>query len=173
MPRLYYYGSILLSDETLGRQQLPSRQKQNYQHAIVVITNKNFTTLDEKKEIPCTMIHFWTVGLTIAKTTIQIRTKHHNQNIYMIGEYKSSFGVLGDIKSLDGYHGSFGSTYKTLTLIKQKATSKWGHNKIPYTHGRQQSYNCTGFVDDMITWLMFDTWSPRIEQAHKRYKLTT
>ena len=60
---------------------------------------------------------------------------------------------------------------KSLEDIHIAAYNKWGSNKIPYAHQRNEGYNCVGFVDDIIAFAVTGERSQRIKQVHLKYKL--
>lgn len=172
-----FFANILLSNDfPMGRMKGPSRKKGDWYHSISVFTPKNFTQNNNPREfVPCTIIHFWAQNgspvLATIKTKISFIRRHKGQKLYKIHCYPGSFGVIGHIRTEKGYITGFGNTNKKIKDIIKIAFSKWGYGKIPYAHQRNESYNCVGFVDDILIWTKNDHWNKRIEKLHKKYGL--
>lgn len=171
-----FFANILLSHEfPSGRCSVHTRKKGNWYHSISVFTNKNILDLKIKSSLKCTIIHFFgnkgSPVLETSESTIMCLDEHKGSKIYRVSLWPSSCAVIGDVRTLKGYKPGYGKCNTPIENIIYAAYEKWGNEKIPYAHQRNESYNCVGFVDDILSWAQYQQWSERIELLHQKYGL--
>lgn len=172
-----FFANILLSNHfPMGRMNISTRKKKDWYHSISVFTSQDITKMSiGGKLIECTILQFYGKnGAPILKKSIAKIScvgEHKNHKLYNISCRLGSCAVIGDLRTLDGYTAGHGMTTKTIENITDAAFDKWGNGKIPYVHQRNESYNCVAFIDDILSWVKEDIWSPRIEKLHEKYGL--
>jgi hypothetical protein len=149
-----YFCNVLLSQNFPGRGKLCNRNKGDWYHSILLISDKSIRTLDQGEKIRCAIIHFLKGPLLVF------------QKIDLSCLKKDVFILMSS-------NGSEGYTEFSALQIYMMAQEKWGCQKIPYTHNYSQGYNCIGFTDDIIHKLKYGVWNPRIEQVHNKYNLVS
>ena len=172
---LHFANIILSSDFPMGRMKPATRKKGDWFHSISLFSETDFTKSSD--QIDCGVIHFHgergSPVLESLTTTIHRYGSHKGVDLYTIGAWKSAYGVVGDIRTLDGYENGYGATEAfTFYELVHHAFTKWGYSRIPYAHQRNESYNCVAFVDDIINVAKTGGWSPRIEKMHEKHRLT-
>lgn len=171
-----YFANILLTHEyPLGRQRPTSRKKADWFHSIAVFSENSISELEVGNRISCQIIHFFgSKGSPVLDTfnsTIYCHSIRYGKKIYELSGYGGSYGVIGIIRTIDGQIESDGKTDKSIDEIVKLAYKKWGYNRIPYAHQREESYNCVGFTDDILYFMKYNEWNPRIVQNHKKHGL--
>ena len=171
-----HFANILLTDDhPMGRMHGPTRKKGNWYHSISVFANTSIADLPLNKQISCTVIHFYGRRggpvLETFVTKIRCYKEHMGKKLYNVTAWKESVGVIGDIRTLDGYHSGNGECNTPIKKIVTDAFSKWGSDKIPYTHQREESYNCVAFVDDILEWASKGHWNDRIIARQEKHGL--
>ena len=177
MPTTQFFANILLSNHfPPGRMNVSTRKKGDWYHSISVFTTTDINTLSPGgRAINCTILHFY--GQNGAPVLEKITSKiscigtHKGKNLYKISAWPESCAVIGDVRTSDGYKNGYGKTSKSIKNITTAAFDKWGDNKIPYAHQRNESYNCVAFVDDILSWTEKDCWNERIKVMHEKYGL--
>jgi hypothetical protein len=154
----------------------PKRKKGDWFHSISVFSHTNINDLPVGGNmVNCTVIHFFGRKggpvLDMTNTTIRCVKKHIGKNLYTVAAWSDSVAVIGDIRTANGYEPGYGSTYVSINDIKSAAIGKWGDDKVPYAHQRNESYNCVAFVDDILVWAVKKRWNYRIESMHTKYGL--
>lgn len=176
MTTTYFANILLTEDHPMGRMMPPKRKKGDWFHSISVFTHKDINNLKVKsKAIPCTVIHFFGSNgspvLSVLETSIRCYKIHQGTKLYSVGVWNNSAAVIGDIRTMDGYKEGYGKSNLTIFEIVTAAVNKWGNEKIPYAHQKNESYNCVAFVDDILTWAATKKWNSRIEKMHEKYGL--
>ena len=171
-----HFANILLThDQLIGRMRGPTRKKGDWFHSISVFTKESVADIAVGKKIPCTVIHFYGVDgspvLDTLDTFIKCTRVHLGKKVYVVSSWSDDIGVIGEIRTLDGYKFGCGQCNNTINSIISAAFSKWGNNKIPYAHQKSESYNCVAFVDDIFEWCDSGNWNTRIESMHQKYGL--
>ena len=172
-----YFANILLSkDHPMGRSRGPKRNNAGWYHSISVFAYTSISDLPVGgKPVYCKVIHFYgESGGPVLKefdTDIQCVKKHMGENIYIVSGWDDSIGVIGDIRTLSGYQPGYGQCKTPIENIVNASIKKWGDQKIPYAHQRNESYNCVGFVDDILVWSAKGYWNNRIEAMHNKHGL--
>jgi hypothetical protein len=171
-----YFANILLSNDLLtGRMKGPTRKKGDWYHSVAVFSNKSIYDLDVGDNTLCWVVHFYgdtgSPVLSSFKSVIKCDKIHNNKKIYCLDAWKYSFGVIGDIRTENGYEQGYGVTSMSVDVIIFSACGKWGDNKIPYAHQKNESYNCVGFVDDILCWAKDMKWNKRVDDCHAKYGL--
>ena len=171
-----YFANILLTaDHPMGRSHCTTRKKADWFHSISIFSSTSIVDLPIGETTKCTVIHFHGHNggpvLETFETSIKCTKKHIGKKLYYIPEWSDSAAVIGDIKTLDGLHSGYGECNIPIKNIISTAFNKWGFDRIPYVHQRNESYNCVGFVDDILTWADKGYWNDRIESMHKKHGL--
>lgn len=172
-----HFANILLTDDhPMGRMNAPKRKKGDWYHSIGVFANKSIVGLPiGSKPIDCTVIHFFghrgSPVLSRLRTKIRCIKKHMGEKLYILSAWDTSVGVIGDIRTDNGYENGAGACDIPIQQIESTAFEKWGNEKIPYAHQRNESYNCVAFVDDILVWASTGRWNPRIIDMHAHHKL--
>lgn len=172
-----HFANILLSNDLLtGRMNVPTRKKGDWYHSVAVFCNKSiYDLIIDDGDVDCTVAHFYgNNGLPVFsffKTTIKCIGTHKSRKLYCLDAWKDSFAVIGDIRTEKGYEPGYGKTSMDIDIILCSAYGKWGDEQIPYAHQRNESYNCVGFVDDILCWVKDMKWNKRIEDCHAKYGL--
>ena len=171
-----HYANILLTDDhPIGRMNGPTRKKGDWYHSISVFSNTSIVDLTIGSKIPCTVIHFYgkkgSPVLSTFETYITCHREHRERKLYIVSAWSDSIGVIGDIRTMDGYNPGHGECNRTINNIIISAFKKWGYEQIPYTHQRNESYNCVGFVDDILVWANTGQWNERKEIMHNHHGL--
>lgn len=173
---MLFYANILLSNDCpLGKKHAHNRKKGDYFHSIAVFTNQNIKDMKIGETTNCFVIHFHGENghpvLDEHKTTVTYFKQHFKDKIYTFGSYEGSYGIIGDIKTKEGYEEGYGCILLTPKNISKLSFDKWGHGQIPYSHNRNESYNCVAFVDDILHRVKYGVWNSRIEQMHEKHRL--
>lgn len=160
----------------MGRMHAPKRRKGDWYHSISVFANESIDELPVGgTPVKCVIIHFFgefgSPVLSYLESTIKCTKIHMGKKLYMIDAYRTSTCVIGDIRTNNGYECGHGSSSLKIVDIISIALNKWGNEKIPYAHQRNESYNCVAFVDDILHWASHQKWNPRIEDMHKKHML--
>jgi hypothetical protein len=177
MRKTVHFANILLSSyHPIGRMHIPNRKKGDWFHSISVFTSEDINCLPIGGQfVKCTVIHFFghngSPVLDMTDTTIRCVRNHMGKKLYNVSDWSNDVAVIGDIRTLNGYEPGYGSTETSINDIKSAAIGKWGNGKIPYTHQRNESYNCIAFSDDILVWATKNVWNPRIENMHEKYGL--
>ena len=171
-----HFANIILSHECpMGKEKVPSRKKGDWFHSICVLCNHIIFEMKKGDKFNCKIIHFFgekgSPVLDQIDSKISYVKEHKGKTIYMIDCWPHSYGVIGDIRTEDGYKDGYGISYMSMNNVTKNAFSKWGNNKIPYTHQYSESYNCVAFVDDILYFLVNNTWNKRIESNHIKFGL--
>lgn len=171
-----FFSNILLSDNFLiGRAHAPKRKKGDWRHSIGIFTSMSILRLKKDEDIKCIILHFFGCkgGPVLEKTssTIKYKKTHIGKRIYSLSYYEGSIGVMGEIRTVNGYEPSNGKSSLSCNQIIRMAKNKWGYEKIPYTHQKKESYNCVGFTDDILYMVKYGEWNPRIVANHIMYGL--
>ena len=171
-----FFANILLSHEfPIGRSSIHTRKKGDWYHSISVFANESIHELKDNCSLECTVIHFFGENgspvLDTIQTTITCIGHHNGYKLYRVSRWPHSCAVIGDVRTLKGYEPGYGNCNIPIKDIISAAYGKWGYGKIPYAHQRNESYNCVGFVDDILSWSQFHHWSDRIENLHHKYGL--
>jgi hypothetical protein len=172
---IYYANILLTKDIPLGKMHGPKRKKGDWYHSISVFSQNSISDLSIGESIICTVIHFHGKNggpvLENFETTIKCLRTHIDKKIYCISGLEDSIGVLGDIRTLKGYEKGWGECKIPISDIINASFDKWGKDEIPYSHQRNESYNCVAFVDDILIWVSTNRWNERIEKMHEHYGL--
>jgi hypothetical protein len=177
MVNTVYFANILLtSDYPMGRMHAPKRKKGDWFHSISVFSSEDINDLPiDGQSVECTVIHFFGYRggpvLDITTTSIRCVRKHMGKKLYSVSGWSNYVAVIGDIRTAKGYELGYGSTLTSMDEIKSAAFGKWGSEKIPYAHQRNESYNCVAFSDDILVWAAKNRWNHRIEDMHKKHGL--
>jgi hypothetical protein len=172
-----HFANILMTDDhPMGRMHAPKRKKGDWYHSIAVFSNESIEDLPiGGNMIECVIIHFFgntgSPVLSYLDSNIQCVKKHMGKKLYEIEAWAGSTCVIGDIRTEEGYENGYGSSNMSIPEIITVALGKWGNNKIPYTHQRNESYNCVAFVDDILHWSATCSWNPRIVNMHAKHML--
>jgi hypothetical protein len=173
-----FFANILLSaDFPMGRSKGTSRKKADWFHSISVFTEKSIYDMNMVSEPQkCTIIHFFgSAGspvLQVTKSKIWCYNIHQGQKLYKIKQWgDSSYGKIGDVRTSIGYEPGYGRATTSIDNIIYASNKKWGNQKIPYAHQRNESYNCVAFVDDILSWAKNQKWNKRIKVNHLKYGL--
>ena len=171
---LFYYNILLSHEYPIGRMKGPTRKKGDWFHSISVFSSVDINTIKDNY-VSCRIIHFHgEKGSPILSTNnskIKCIGTHCNTKIFVLECFSHSFGVIGDIKTDNGYEQGFGSSNMNFNDILDIAVSKWGNEKIPYAHQRNESYNCVAFVDDILIRVRDGIWNKRIVDLHDKHRL--
>ena len=173
---IYFANILLTEDHPMGRSRGPTRKNSGWYHSISVFAHTSISDLPVGgKPVYCKVIHFHGHSggpvLESFDTYIQCVKNHIGKNIYVVSAWNNSIGVIGDIKTLEGYQAGNGQTKTPINNIVSAAIKKWGDDKIPYAHQRNEAYNCVGFVDDILVWSATGCWNNRIDAMHKKHCL--
>ena len=172
---IHYANILLTNDRPIGRMNGPTRKKGDWYHAISVFANSSIADLPIGQQIQCTVIHFYgqkgSPVLSTFETFIKCDSEHRGRKLYILSSWSYSVGVIGAIKTLNGYSQGYGQSDRQIDDIIISAFNKWGYDKIPYSHQRNESYNCVAFVDDILEWANKGYWSKRIEDMHEKHGL--
>jgi hypothetical protein len=172
-----YFANILLSlDNPMGRMLAPRRKKGDWFHSISVFSSEDINNLPIGGQfVKCSIIHFFGHNgnpvLDITNTSIRCVRNHMGKKLYNVSEWSDSVAVIGDIRTSNGYECGHGSTEISFKDIKHAAIGKWGIEKIPYVHQRNESYNCVAFSDDILVWAKTKKWNKRIDDMHEKHGL--
>ena len=172
---LHFANILLTHEQPFGRMNGPTRKKGDWFHSISVFANTSIVDLTIGVTTPCTVIHFYgekgSPILDTFETYIKCYKEHRGRKLFNISAWSNSVGVIGDIRTLDGYNSGYGHCNRSIENIISSAFDKWGYNKIPYAHQKNESYNCVAFVDDILVWAKKGYWNDRIESMHNHYGL--
>ena len=177
MGNTVYFANILLSsDYPMNRMHSPTRKKGDWFHSISVFAHENINDLPVYgRPVDCVVMHFFgragSPVLETINTTIKCIKTHIGKKLYTVDAWGDAVGVIGDIRTENGYESGHGNTLTSIDNIKSAAIKKWGNDKIPYSHQRNESYNCVGFSDDILVWAEKNIWNKRIENMHNKYGL--
>ena len=172
-----HFANILMTnDYPMGRMHAPKRKKGDWFHSVSVFSRKSINELPVGgPPVNCIIIHFFgdngSPVLNYLDSTIKCIKMHKGKKLYVIDAWSTSVCVIGDIRTNEGYECGYGYSNLTITEIVFAAINKWGNEKIPYSHQRNESYNCVAFVDDILYWASRQTWNPRIIDMHKKHRL--
>lgn len=175
--RKTHFANILMTnDYPLGRMHAPKRKKGDWYHSIAVFATKSIDDLPiGGSPIECVIVHFFGENgspvLSFLSSDIRCVRQHMGKKLYEITAWSGSTCVIGDIRTDNGYERGCGSSDMTIDEIVTIAIDKWGNNKIPYAHQRNESYNCVAFVDDILHWSSTRMWNPRIVNMHEKHGL--
>ena len=159
-----YFCNVLLSQNFPGRGKLCNRNKGDWYHSILLISDVSIRTLEEGEKNRCDIIHFLKGPLLVFQ---KIELSCLKKGVFTL---MNSNGIIVDYKHFSE-EDSEGYTEFSALQIYMIAQEKWEYKKIPYTHNYSQGYNCIGFTDDIIHKLKYGVWNPRIEQIHNKYNL--
>jgi hypothetical protein len=172
-----HFANILMTnDHPMGRIHAPKRKKGDWYHSISVFAHESIDELPVGgSPVDCVIIHFFgedgSPVLSYLSSTIKCTKTHIGKKLYEIDAWSTSTCVIGDIRTNNGYECGHGSSIMTIVEIVTAAINKWGDEKIPYTHQRNESYNCVAFVDDILHWASHQKWNPRIVDMHAKHGL--
>ena len=172
-----HFANILLSNDfPMGRAGSATRKKGDWYHSIAVFTDSNIFDIQiGEYPVKCKIIHFYgekgSPVLSVINSKISCMKEHKGKKLYKIHCWSSSYGVIGDVRTHNGFEPGYGNTTKSISEIIIAAYEKWGNDKIPYAHQHNEAYNCVGFVDDILSWAENDYWNLRIEKMHIKYGL--
>jgi hypothetical protein len=172
-----YFANILLTaDHPMGRMHAPKRKKGDWFHSISVFSDTDINNLPTGgRAIPCTVLHFFghkgSPVLSTVGTTIRCYRVHMGKKLYTVGAWSDSVAVIGDVRTENGYESGHGRSTMSINEVITASEDKWGNDRIPYAHQRNEAYNCVAFVDDILSWAETQTWNKRIEAMHEKHGL--
>jgi len=169
---MFYKHIILSNDVPFGS--IANRKKGNWFHSIVIFTKIEIP--ENGNSINCFILHFHGENgspvLEANHSTISIQTKKRNRPIYSISSWFGTYGVCEKIRVSDKiYEDGNGYTDISVNTLVTAVFEKWGNSKIPYVHQHKESYNCIGFSDDVVHFIKYGKWNPRIVENHSKYQL--
>lgn len=164
---------ILSNDLPNGRCKLTNRKRGDWFHSVVVLTEYDIPQNGDP--IQCVIIHFHgekgSPVLDKQKCNIYQAGIHIGVPFYCISLWSDSYAVVEKIRTdKKTYEEGYGQSDLTISQISTIAFEKW-FNKIPYIHQRDESYNCIAFSDDLLYFLKYKKWNPRIIENHKKHGL--
>lgn len=176
MSKTHFANILMTNDHPMGRMHAPKRKKGDWFHSIAVFANESINDLPiGGHPIDCIIVHFFgdtgSPVLSYLESTIRCTRKHMGTKLYNIEAWNGSTCVIGDIRTDTGYKPGYGSSEMAIPDIVRIAVDKWGDNKIPYAHQRNEAYNCVSFVDDILHWSVTCEWNPRIVNMHEKHML--
>ena len=172
MGNQHHFANILLSgDHPFGRMSAPKRKKGDWYHSVAVFADESINDLSiGANPIKCVVIHFFghngSPVLEKIDTYIRCTRKHIDKKLYILSAWDKSIGVVGDIRTKKGYEKGYGICCQPIDKIISTAFQKWGYERIPYSHQRNESYNCVAFVDDISIQASTGIWNKRIVDMH-------
>lgn len=166
-----YFTNILLSNTFSPSYPNPVRLRKSgdWYHSIAILTGIPLQSPEFPLDTPvkCIIIDFCKGPIvSVHKSNI----KKITHTVFTIDSYLGSYGTIGTIRvNTKTYIPPSGYTDFVPGEIILLACRKWG--KIPYVHGYSESYNCAGFTDDLLYFLFYKKWNPRIIKNHEKYNL--
>jgi hypothetical protein len=169
---MFYKHIILSNDDPFSS--IANRKKGIWFHSIVVLTKQEIPENGDFLE--CFIMHFHgEKGGPIFESnygTISMQMRIRKIPIYSISLWFGTYGVCEKIRIGDNsYEDGCGYIDMSIEKLVRAVFEKWGKSKIPYVHQHKESYNCIGFSDDVIYFIKYGKWNPRIVENHAKYQL--